>query len=113
MTGEREARLAEVMRGHMWHHTRETHCSCGFRAPLAQLAVEGYLAHVAQAIAANERDVAAEAWDEGWEAAAAAIDQPGYGTAALRLRHLARTGFARADRLTVTGDQGTSERDAT
>lgn len=31
------------------------------------------------------------AWRAGWEAAAAAIDESGYGTAALRLRHLART----------------------
>lgn len=42
--------IAAVLKDHQWHHTRDTHCGCGFRTPLAQLAVEGYVAHVAALI---------------------------------------------------------------
>jgi hypothetical protein len=47
-----EGATAAVLGKHLWHHTRETHCICGFRTPLAQLAVEGYLQHVAAELAA-------------------------------------------------------------
>lgn len=47
-----ETATAAVLAKHLWHHTRETHCACGFRTPLAQLAVEGYLNHIAAELAA-------------------------------------------------------------
>lgn len=49
---DEQGALVEVLREHQWHHTRDTHCTCGFRTPLAELAIEGYLAHVVQAILA-------------------------------------------------------------
>lgn len=57
--------LAGILAEHMWHHTATTHCRCGFRTPLAQLALEGYLAHLAAVIQAEyvaERE--AKAWNE-------------------------------------------------
>lgn len=47
-----ETATAAVLGDHLWHHTRETHCACGFRTPLAQLAIEGYLNHVVAELAA-------------------------------------------------------------
>lgn len=44
--------LGGVLAAHQWRHTRDTHCSCGFRTPLAQLAIEGYIAHLEAAVLA-------------------------------------------------------------
>ena len=68
-----EARLAEVLAAHQWHHTRETHCACGFRTPLAQLAVEGYVAHLAAALAPVVAAEVERAVGAALEAAAAAL----------------------------------------
>lgn len=43
--------MAAVLAEHLWHHTKTTHCACGWRAELAQLAVDGYTAHVAAELA--------------------------------------------------------------
>ncbi|KAB2808328.1 hypothetical protein F9L07_22700 [Pimelobacter simplex] len=48
--------LAQVAGEHLWRHTATTHCACGWRQPLAQLAVEGYVAHIAEVQAAALRD---------------------------------------------------------
>lgn len=82
---DREA-LVGVLADHQWHHTRTTHCACGFRTPLAQLAVEGYLRHVADqqtdAVAAivtahtdtlRARLAACEALADEWESTLAAF----------------------------------------
>lgn len=47
--------LARVAGEHLWHHTAKTHCACGWRSPLAQLAVDGYLAHLVAVQAAALR----------------------------------------------------------
>lgn len=71
MSGQRAA-LIEVLAAHQWHHTRDTHCACGFRTPLTQLAFEGWLQtqlafegwlqHLADAILA----ALPEAGEAGW-----------------------------------------------
>lgn len=60
--------IAEVLAGHLWHHTRDTHCACGWRSPLAQLAVEGYTDHVASQLARLVEREKREAWAEGFDA---------------------------------------------
>lgn len=53
-----EERYAAVLAEHQWSHTKTTHCACGWRSPLAQLAVDGYLAHVAAALVAADTEAA-------------------------------------------------------
>lgn len=50
MSADHQTLIAEALAGHVWHHTATTHCSCGWRSPLAQLAVADYLAHAAAAL---------------------------------------------------------------